>query len=342
MIYLVYPSVVFAQEIFTYDLLTYFNVTHSGLKGEPYLFNKQLSTIKFSSDLQLNSWSKIHTLFIYNKTPLPIAPTFYFDEAYIDIKKPESSWGIVAGRKWLPFGAFKSDLIYKPFTKAMGQTNEDHLGVSFTQKELYTSAEFFKPHIPIKSTTALQYNFNTGLKKDSDSFSYEVGTSYLNSIAEAQLFQYNNGFGGFLDHTIQSQVPGISLFTNLKYKKYNLNTSFITAKNPFKKNELSFQHHGAQPASFSLQAGYEFSVKHIPSKFIAFYDESFEALGLLLPKKRAGIGLNIFPSKHIDTQFQLFNDYGYKKNTTAGGMNQTVNGDSSIRHTAAFQLVLKF
>lgn len=50
----------------------------------------------------------------------------------------------------------------------------------------------------------------------------DAGVSYLYSLAESQLFQYNKGFGGLLSQSLKTRVPGFATYFNLKYKKQAL------------------------------------------------------------------------------------------------------------------------
>jgi len=325
---------------FSYNGVTYLNVTHSGLHGEKYLLNKQLSTVQISLDLRPVPWGKFHSLFIYNRTPTPVAPTLYFDEAYFEFSTTATST-LVVGKKWLGFSANKTDLIYKPLTKALGQTNETVVGGSFALDKVYSQLTFFQPHSKMTSILPLQYSFNLGVKDDSSLVS-DVGIGYISSIADSSLLQYNSGFGGFLNHRLQNQIGGIALYANLKYKPFSSYLSATSAERNFSKQDLSYQNHGAQPSALSIQSSYDFKVKHTPLKFIIFYEESFQALALLLPKRRAGTGLNIYVHKNVDFQFQIFKDYSYADNIQATGLTKKVTGSSTIRTTGAFQLVFRF
>ncbi|MBX3709718.1 MAG: LbtU family siderophore porin [Gammaproteobacteria bacterium] len=330
------PSI---KKNFSYDGHIFFNATKSGVQGERYLLNEQLSNIKLTTDWQLTSWLKWHGLLIYNTLPTPITPSLYFEQAYFNLTP--SQWPnrfISLGKKWLPFGSYKNDLIYKPFTKALGQTNAMAIELGY-DNFYYTNVTLYHPHtIMYSSSLPAYYNLNAGLH---DQF-YDIGVSYLYSIADSQLFQYNKGFGGFLGQSIKSHVPGSAIYANFKYRQFNTYLTYISAMHPFYAEEISYQNKGARPAAFSIQSGYEFTVRNLPLKIIGFYDDSYEALALKLPKKRTGVGLNIYPNKCLDIQFQFFKDYNYASNIIAKGLNKSILGNSNVTNTFALQLVLNF
>lgn len=320
----------------------FFNVTNSGVQGENYLLNEQLSNIKLYTDLNLQKWGRIHTVFIYNTLPTPVNPRFYFDEAYYVLKKPASNFYLEVGKKWLPYGSYKNDLIYKPLTKALGQTNEYAVILGY-DNYFYTNLSLFKPYSPIRSTSLpANYNWNFGLHEKQEDRSYDVGVSYLYSFAESQLMQYNKGFGGFLGRTINSHVPAAAAYGNFRYKKFNTYVTYVSALKAFNENELSYQNSGATPGAVSIQSGYDLEVKNLPFKLIVFYDRSFEALALRLPKQRIGMGLNVYPTKYLDVQFQYFQDDGYGENVASAGLNRVVTGNSTMTNTAALQVVFNF
>ncbi|WP_232051843.1 LbtU family siderophore porin [Aquicella siphonis] len=333
------PRKLFESDYFNYDGHVFFNVSQSGAQGEKYLLNEQLSNIKLATDWRPASWVKWHGLLIYNTSPTPITPALYFEQAFFDFQSgrmPDKYISI--GKKWLPFGSYKNDLIYKPLTKALGQTNELALELGYDNVN-YASLSFYKPHSTIRSAALpVYYNLNAGRRNQF----LDIGASYLYSITDSQLFQYNKGWGGFLGHTVENQVPGAAVYANLKYQDFNTNLTYVTAVRAFHANEMSYQARGAKPAALSVQSGYEFDVRQIPVKFIGFYDHSLQALALKLPRKRAGIGLNIYPSRFLDVQFQVFKDYNYANGVNAAGLNQSVSGNSKITNTVAMQLVLNF
>lgn len=240
------------------------------------------------------------------------------------------------GKEWIPFGKYKNTLIYKPLTKALGQTNDHAITLSYGD-QYYSSLTVFHPRTMIKSSSLpAYYNLNIGMYNDQ----YDIGASYLYSIADSQLFQYNKGFGGFVYHNIKSHVPGIATYFNWKYKNVNTYITYVSAVQPFLAHEISYQNKGAAPSAFSIQSNHTFQLKHIPLQAVVFGDYTREALALRLPEKRIGVGLNIYPSKYLDVQFQYFKDYPYSQHTIASGLNTIVSGNKNINNTLALQLVV--
>ena len=330
-----FAEVTLIQDTLTTKGFIYLNATESASQGEKYLLNQQLSSVQWGVDWTPTTTTKVHSLFVYNPWPTPIYPTFYFEELYAEFKKLPYGY-IDIGRKWVPFGNYRNDLIYKPLTKALGQINEEAIQIGYANT-FYGSLAFFKPHTEINTQNIpISYTLNLGMQQES----YEVGVSYLSSIAETQLFRYNKGFDGFLGATIESQVPGFASYWNWKYKKINANLTYVTAVTYFEKGDLSYNQQGAQPSAVSLQSGYEFDTGFCPAKIIGFYDHSFQSLALKLPEERAGIGLNLFPVKYVDVQFQFYKEYSYPENAKSSGLNTEVNGSGDISNTAALQVVL--
>lgn len=323
---------------FTNEGHIFYNGAYTGSPGEKYLLNQDLSNIKLSSQLQFNEWSKIYGLLIFSNSPTPITPTLYFEQLYGEFKMPQTNWYMRLGKVWVPFGNYKNDLIYKPFTKAYGQTNEYAIVVGY-DNFYYANLSLYAPHTRIQSSIVpIHYNVNFGIHNNS----YDAGISLINSIADSQLFQYNKGFGGFLSQTIHSHVPGFASYLNYNYKQFNTNFTFVSALRGFDPNELSYQNKPAIPKMLSVQSGYQFYIKHIPMKLIGFYDHSFEGLSFKLPEQRVGVGFNIYPIKLLDVSLQCYRDYGYGSNVTATGLDKTINGNGKVADTLALQLVLNF
>ncbi len=342
---LLMPNTIFAKTLalewrpkrFSYEGHVFFNATNSAVQGEKYLLNQQLSNIKLGSELQINDWNKTKGLLIYNTLPTPLNPQLYFDQFYNEVKNPNSDWYLEGGKKWLTFGNYKNDLIYKPLTKALGQTNELTAVIGYG-REYYANLSLFSPYSRIRSSSLAYYNLNLGAHNKN----YDVGGSYLYSLAESQLFQYNKGFGGFLERTIQSKVPGFAAYVNFNYKQMGTNLTYVTAVHPFQRAELSYNREGAKPQALSIQSSYELTIKKMPVKLIGFYDYSYEALALRIPKQRIGAGLSAYPKPYLTAQFQYFKDYEYSSKDEASGFNKTILGTSAKVNTFALQFILNF
>lgn len=338
-LYALSPGKLVAFDKFSYHGHVYFNASHSGVAGEKYLLNQQISNVKLYSDYQLFSDSKLHTLLIYNSAPNPILPRLYFEQAYLDVHHSlPTHMNIELGKKWVAFGSYKNDLIYKPLTKALGQTNAYTMVLGYDDYH-YANFSLYQPHSKIQSSTLpVYYNVNAGVHNEI----LDLGVSYIYSLADSQLFQYNKGFGGYLGKSVSGHVPGKAAYINFKHNHFNTNVTYVSAVNEFQMNELSYQNKPAKPAAFSVQSGYEFNIKDIRYKVIGFYDKSYQALALKLPEQRAGAGLNLYPNRWLDVQFQYSKDYSYPTNAVSSGLNKNVKGNSGITNTLALQLIFNF
>ncbi|HEL8629160.1 TPA: siderophore legiobactin import outer membrane protein LbtU, partial [Legionella pneumophila] len=252
----------FKNEKLTYDGHLFFNAANSAIQGEKYLLNQQLSNIKMGSELQVTDWNKMKGLLIYNTLPTPVAPQFYFEQFYDELQIEPSNIFLAFGKKWLTFGNYKSDLIYKPLTKALGQTNEVTAIIGYDSL-YYANASFFKPYSRINtSSLPLYYNLNTGVHNQS----MDAGVSYLYSLAESQLFQYNKGFGGLLSQSLKTRVPGFATYFNLKYKKTSTYLTYVTAITPFALEDMSYNNRRASPKALSIQNSYDANIKKFSFK----------------------------------------------------------------------------
>lgn len=328
----------FENKRFHYDGHVFFNVTNSATQGEKYLLNQQLSNVKLGSELQLTDTNTLRSLLIYNTFPTPVTPTLFFDQLYDEYHNESSSLFFEAGKKWLSFGSYKNDLIYKPLTKALGQTNQIAVVAGY-HSLYYANLSLFDPYSRIKpSSIPFYYNLNMGIHNKT----YDLGGSFIRSLAESQMSQYNKGFGGFLFRPIHSDVPGFAAYLNINHDKLSTYITYVTAVHSFLPEEMSYNNKGASPKALSLQSGYDLSFKNIPYKIIAFYDYSFESLALRLPQERIGVGLSAYPSSYLSLQFQYFKDYGYPDDAIASGLNRPVFGDCSKVNNFALQAIFNF
>lgn len=158
------PFLEWRPKQFVYDGHIFFNATSSAVQGEQFLLNQQLSNIKLGFELQMNDWNTTKGLFIYNTLPTPMSPQLYLDQIYHEFKNPDSYWFVGAGKRWLPFGSSKSELIYKPLTKALGQTNELTAMIGYIS-DCFMNLSLFNPNSEVHSPGLPYYNLNMGIHK---------------------------------------------------------------------------------------------------------------------------------------------------------------------------------
>lgn len=75
---------------------------------------------------------------------------------------------------------------------------------------------------------------------------------------------------------------------------------------------------------------------------IGFYDYTFQALALGIPKQRLGLGLSATPFPYLGIQFQYSRDYSYGNNAIASGINHSVNGRNTKMNNLTLQTILNF
>lgn len=323
---------------FTYDGHLFFNATTSAQPGARYLLNQQLSNLKVNLEMSVNKWSTMKGLLVYNTQPTPIAPRYFFDQLFDLIRFNHSDWVIEGGKNWLNFGRYKSNLIYKPLTKALSQTNALMISIGY-DADVYTNVSLFMPKSRIiTSYLPVYYNIDLGLRGTH----VELGMSYIHSMADSQIFQYNKGFGGFAASSIYSHVPGIATYAHVNYKHLSHYLTFVAAIKPFQLRELNYQNKRALPKAFSIQSTYSTNIRTLPIKLIGFYEKSFQTLALKLPKQRIGLGLSGEITPHLTLQFQGIKDYAYSNHIISTALNRTFFGNSSKLNIFALQAVLNF
>ncbi|HEL8422309.1 TPA: siderophore legiobactin import outer membrane protein LbtU, partial [Legionella pneumophila] len=118
--------------------------------------------------------------------------------------------------------------------------------------------------------------------------------------------------------------------------------TYVTAITPFALEDMSYNNRRASPKALSIQNSYDVNIKKFSFKITGFYDYTFQALALGIPKQRLRLGLSATPFPYLGIQFQYSRDYSYGNTAIASGINHFVNGRNTKMNNLALQTILNF
>ncbi|CDZ76541.1 hypothetical protein BN59_00815 [Legionella massiliensis] len=240
-------------------------------------------------------------------TPPQIGPRVansrvYLDQGFMTIGNLKTSdWYASVGQMYLPFGEFNSYTINSPLTAALFTTSERPLLLGYSHSsgvtEFDASVYFYHGETvnSVNSSAVNEWGINADYLISKTNWSAELGFGYISNIADAEGIQRNGQisdlctvFGGFAfpcqrGSVLRHRVPGFDLYGSLTVGPYSLISEYMTATRAFAPIDMTFNHKGARPQAFDLEAAYAFSFFNKPSSFALGYGYTKQALALLLP-----------------------------------------------------------
>ncbi|HVV68664.1 MAG TPA: LbtU family siderophore porin [Gammaproteobacteria bacterium] len=249
----------------------------------------------------------------------------------------KSPFYFTMGQQYVPFGNYSSYLLSNPDTLSEGRVNARAALLGFYHDGLYLSTYALNgaanTETGFDTNHVYEWGANAGYKfKSSNGFySADIGTSYINNIAEAQGYQLNGlgsgFFQGFSENSstefLQHPVPGFDAHFNANIGNLSLENEFVTATKEFAKQDLSFNGSGAEPSALHIEGDYTikniFDTEKNLAIFLA-YDRSWQSLALNIPQNSYIGGLSTSIWKNTIEAIEFRHDTNYPSSDTASGI----------------------
>ena len=250
-----------------------------------------LDTFELGIDAQAGEWVTGHILFLYEQDPGPGRDTddLQVDEAFITIANSDvTPFYAAAGRMYLPFGNFESNMISDPATLTLAEIRNEVVQLGFeTESGFYGSGYVFNGDIPeSKSNMSSRsnshidnYGLNIGYAMENDDFSLDVGAGYVNNIAAAAgLFDAIKGNAACAgEDCVKDYVGGMSLYAIANIGSFNLIGEYIAAADDFSTTDFAYAPATAEklrPKAWNIEGAYHFNIAGKESTFALGYQKT--------------------------------------------------------------------
>ncbi|MFZ0219024.1 MAG: LbtU family siderophore porin [Candidatus Aquirickettsiella sp.] len=328
-----------------------------------------LPGIELDTEILVNQWVTGLIAFVYdNNPPMDMSPR-RIDNSHVFLERGFLTIGNLAkfplyatmGQFYVPFGQYSSSMISDPFTKTLGRTKARALELGFSKQfndenDLNLSAFVFRgpSRTSIDNNGLRNYGANAEYIFTKPKWNIDIAGSYIRSIADSLGMQHNgnNGLGNFEGFAtnnnteILNPVSGLDARGTLSIASFSLTGEYVTVSRSFSQTVLSFDGQGAKPSAFHAEAEYKFNVLEKPSAVVIGYDQSKDALGLLIPKKRyiATVSTSIWKDTIESLEFR--HDIDYSATDIAYGQSglalNPINGTGKSGNTITLQVGLYF
>ena len=289
-----------------------------------------LATVELAVDTQVTDWVNVHALALFEEGEEN--DHLIIDEGIITIGNSDvSPLYAAAGRMYVPFGNFESNMISDPLTLELGETRETAVQLGFESEGFYGSAFTANGDARENGNERIDYfGANLGFGKEAeDGSGFDLGISFVNSIADSDNLQDTVTDADNLD----DETPGIGAYATLRRGNFTLIGEYLGATEDFAAADLAFDGNGAEPESWNLEAGYDFKIANKEATFALAWQGTDEALALELPEDRYMAALSVSIFENTSLSFEWAHDEDYSRSN--GG-----TGDDSDTFTA--QLAAEF
>jgi len=249
---------------------------------------------------------------------------FYYEDGYDSPDVDEatitfSSGGgmplsFTAGRTYLPFGSYETNMISDPLSLEIGEIREDILMVNFEADGFYGGAYIFNGDIEEDGSDNLieNYGFNMGYLWEQDKASIDIGLDWINSIEDTDGIEWVlNDYG---ISSVTERTQGIAVHANGQFGPISVFTEYVGAL-----DDLAGDNTNTKIKAWNLEAGYNFVLGGMDSTVALAYQETSEAVDLYLPEERivGAVSMEVMDSTTLAFEYKKDKDY-YGENTHTG------------------------
>lgn len=273
-----------------------------------------LATVELGVDFSVfNNWVSGSVVALYEDND---TDDLEIDQAFITIGNTEEyPLYLSAGRMYVPFGNFETNLISDPLTLEIGETREDAIHFGFEKSGWYGSAYVFNGDMDETGDDEIEnYGSNFGYKIEHEDASFDVGVSWVNSIGDS------DGLEDTVTGPLEDYVAAYGLHAVYRNGPWSFIGEVISATENFQAAELPWKSRGAEPSAYNLEVGYDFEAFAGRESNVAFSIQGTdESVALELPEKKLLAGFNIEIYKYTVLAFEFAHAEDYSINDGGTG-----------------------
>lgn len=289
-----------------------------------------VATAEIGIAAQINRWvaSGITLLYEEDDTDLKV------DVATITIANPDGPWFLTAGRQYVPFGTYETNLVSDPLTLEIGEARETAILAGIESGGLSGGVYLFNGDLDEGGDSRIDaLGAFVGFVREHAAGSFAVNAGYISDIGETNGLQeaiQDNIDIAMVDY--DKQVAGFTVDAMLSSGPFTLIAEYTAAADDFHVNELAFRGGGAQPSAFNVEAGYSFTLAGRDATFAVAYQATDEAVALGLPEERvaAAISVDVLDNTTLSFEWAHDDDYSAADGGTGESGGDTVTGQLAV------------
>ena len=266
-----------------------------------------LATVELGLDAEITEMVNAHLLLLWEEDD---TESVVVDEGTVTFGNLEKfPLYLTAGKMYVPFGAFESNMISDPLTLELGETRESAAQIGFEASGFYGSFYAFNSDInetgdddKIKS-----FGANVGYGLENDSMFLDLGVGWINNLASSDSLTDYLGSGA----EIQDYPAGFTAHLTFGYGPFMLIGEYLGALDAFQEDEIGFNDNGAEPNAWNIEAALTWEIMGKETTFAVGYQETEESSELGLPEERmvASVGVGIFDNTSLALEYLSDEDY---------------------------------
>lgn len=315
-----------------------------------------LPTASLDAMANINRWVMSFIRFSFDNNPpgnfIPpgIGPVIansriFLDQGFVGIGNLNRSplYGIM-GQFFVPFGKYSSNMISSTLPQLLFRTKARAIEIGLYKNWKYKDWKcneieqsinlqgfVFRGDARTSQSSAKinQGGGNIDYQVVAPKWNFAIGASVIANIADSLNMQQNggpDGFQGFAgplpafsSEVLVHRVPGIDVHASLGIGPFGFLGEYTQATTDFSIDDMTYKCHGARPEASYLEAAYNFNICNLPANIAVGYQQTREALAILLPEQRWLATFNISLWKDTIESIEVRHDLNYPASAFATG-----------------------
>ncbi len=282
-----------------------------------------VSTVELGLDITATEWATGHVLIKYEEDGDD--NEFSVDEATITLGNLEKvPVNLTAGKFYMPFGNFDTNMIQDPLTLSLGEINDSGVSLGLEASGFKAALYGYKGMSEVDaSDKARGYGAMVGYGYEKDDVSFTGGLSWTNNIADSDGNIADSFDEAGLD-AIMDTIAGMGAHVGAGFGPVSFIGEYVAAVDAFSPGEVAFAGVGAEPEAWNAELAYTIELLNRKTVFAVGWQQSDEAVAIGLPETRyiGSAGMEIIP--HTVLTLEYFYDYDYDLEENGTGENANV------------------
>jgi len=274
-----------------------------------------LDTVELILDAQLTDWATGKIVIDYDGDD---DDRFYLDEANITLGRTEDiPFFLTAGKIYVPFGDFSTNMIQDPLTQTLGEINPKGVILGYEANGLTATVFSYNgmDEGDDDNDTINGFGASLAYAYEQENMGFNAGIAFVTNIGDSSTLTdviNDNGFD-----SISDTVPGISVNVGANYGNFSLLAEYIAAMDSFDVLEVPYGMDGAEPKALNTELAYSTSIMSRDTIFAVGYQRSWEAYALDLPEHRYITSASMNVAKGTTVTLEYFIDEFYSNDPDA-------------------------